>query len=356
MLGIQRKKTGWIGIDVGTSHVKVAQVVQSNKRWELAAAAIVPRTMGWDFTSADSGKYIGSSEEMATAADLRRDLLGKNVAAALPMSICRTHQVDGALDTAANRQGKLRQLVEAATCQPAAHLQCAAWHAETPEKGTSPLKTNIISAPQIWTDNLAQEISSLGWNCRTIDGAPLALARAVSMVLPRKSKETWAALDWGYTQATVCIVHNRRPVYVRPLKNCGFKQVLQSITSELDIDEKQAVQLLEEHDLSTANRDQRAQVILDSISGPIEKLEFEIQRTMSHLQTQRRQIIPQGVFMFGGGSAVNGIAPLLTERLGLEHRRWQFGNGQQTDNLVDANWTHLLGPAIALSALAWEKR
>lgn len=356
MVRLQRKKTGWIGIDVGTSHVKLAQVVRSHKRWQLSAAAIVPRSAGWDGPTVESGKYLASGEEIATAADLRRDLVGKSAAAVLPMSICQTLQVDGALSVAANRQDKLRQLVESATCQSATHLQCAAWHCETPSQGTSPLKTNIISVPQIWTDNLSKEISDLGWTCETIDGMPLALARAVSMVSPRKNSETWAALDWGFTQATFCVVQDRRPVYVRPLKNCGFNQTLQSITSELGIDEKQAVQLLEKHDLSSTGNDPHAQVILDSMAEPLKRIRFEIERTMSHLQTLRRQIVPQGVFLFGGGAAIRGIANLLTEKTALEHRLWQFGINQQTDNQVDAQWTHLLGPAIALSALAWEKQ
>ena len=42
MIKFTRKRTGWIGVDVGTSHLKVVQLVRSEKRLRLAAAVIVP--------------------------------------------------------------------------------------------------------------------------------------------------------------------------------------------------------------------------------------------------------------------------------------------------------------------------
>ena len=147
---------------------------------------------------------------MSAAADLRRELSGKQAAAALPMEVCQTHQVEGHQSAKHTDLARLQQLVESVTCQSAAHLQCAAWPAESPEQGAPPQKTNIISVPQTWTDKLCQEIAGVGWSCQAIDGVPLALARAVAMGLPRNNTATYAALDWGYSQATFCVVQTSR--------------------------------------------------------------------------------------------------------------------------------------------------
>ena len=353
MFGIKKNKTGWIGVDLGTSHVKVAQVRRSQGVWQLSSAAIVPRSLAWDLESIADGKYSSSAAEMLAAADLRKEIVGRQVAATLPMAVCQVHQVEGNLSGGANRGSKLRQLVEAATCQPAGHLQCAAWPAEVPDKGNAPVKSNIIAVPQTWTDELSQEIARCGWSCQTIDGLPLALARAVDMVLPKGNTETWAALDWGYSSATFCVVHQRRPVYVRPLKDCGFHKVVNAIAHELGVSASEGLQLLEQHNLATSEQDESARVILESIAQPLRSLEFELSRTLSHISSLRRNIVPQGVYLFGGGSAINGIAELLSQRLSLPYRVWQLP-GQSPDSGT-ARITNLLGPAIALSALAWEK-
>jgi hypothetical protein len=95
--------------------------------------------------------------------------------------------------------------------------------------------------------------------------------------------------------------------------------------------------------------------VAELISEPLEQLRGELARTISHLQSQRRSIVPQGVYLFGGGATMRGLAEHLTEKLELEHRVWQFGGSDATESRLDGVPTCLLGPAVALSALAWEK-
>ena len=354
MFGLKQHKTGWIGVDVGTSHLKVAQVSRTAGSWRLSSAAIVPRNLAWDPDNLAADKYASTAEELLAAADLRRDLAGRRVAATLPMAVCQVHQVEGNLGSGQIREDKLRKLVESSTCESANHLQCAAWPAESEQNTDAPLKSNIITVPTRWTDHLGEDIARCGWSCQTIDGLPLALSRAVVMTLPAGDSQTWAALDWGYTHATFCVVHQRRPVYVRCLKDCGFRRVLDALVSELGISANEALQLLEKHNLAEAEGDERTRLILDAVSQPLDNFEFEMQRTLSHLRSQRRGIVPTGVFLFGGGSAMCGIDSLLSQRLELDHRVWHLPTDSESSSSLD-QFSNLLGPAIALSALAWEK-
>ena len=353
MFGLAKKSTGWIGIDVGTSHVKVAQVAREQQRWKLASSAIIPRTLAWKATESESN--LSSAGELAAAASLSEDLRGRNAAATLPMAFCELHQSDEVVNFKGDRNSKLQQLIEAVSCQPATHLQCDAWPAERGKNG-APLKTNIIGVPRTLSDQLCLDLQQNGWSCQTIDGLPMALARAVSMSAPQVQQSVWAAIDLGFSRATFCVVQRRLPVYVRCLKGCGLRDILAEIQADLGIDHKESLKLLQEHDLGTAVSDSVEALVRKTIGKALSKLSFEIERTLSHVSCQRRTVIPEGAYLFGGGAGLKSIDAWLTEKTSFEHRVWSFGPNAPGQAEQFGQISHLLGPAIALSALAWEKR
>ncbi|MCG8450536.1 MAG: hypothetical protein MI725_13285 [Pirellulales bacterium] len=355
MIKLAKKRTGWIGVDVGTSHLKVVQLVRNQRGVRLAASAIVPRTIAWDVGEMDEDRGSSSAGELSAAASLQADFRGRRVAATLPMALCQMHQLAGSLGRDSQRERTVRQSIETTNRRSAAHLQFAAWPAEVASKGSSPVKTNVLAVPQAWSDQLCDDIAATGWSCQLVDGLPLALARAVAMVHDGDPTEAWAALDWGYSQATFCVVVNRRPVYVRGLKNCDLRRMLDSITTELDVSQSEALRLLREHGLPSEKQSEVAEVVWELVSEPVSKLVEEMTRTISHLRSQRRTIAPAGVYLLGGGAALTGIASYLTKKLELEHRLWQLGGKGGNECSSSGLPTCMLGPAIALSALAWEK-
>jgi type IV pilus assembly protein PilM len=352
---LSKKQTGWIGVDVGTSHLKVVQLVRGQNGPRVAAAAIVPRSAAWNSSELTENKAESSAEELGTAVSLRPDLQGRKVAATLPMSLCQIHQLDPSVSRSSQPDRAVRQGIESVNQSSAKHLQFASWPAELDHEGKAPVRTNVLAVPQIWSDQLCDDIALTGWSCQVVDGLPLALARAVALVHDGDARTPWAALDWGYSQATFCVVVDGQAVYVRGLKNCGLQRVLDVITKELQLSEDEALQLLQEQGLSEAATTETSRIVAELIGEPLEQLHRELARTITHLQGQRRSIVPQGVYLFGGGATIRGLAEHLTEKLDLEHRVWQFGGSDANGSHVDGLQTCLLGPAVALSALAWEK-
>ncbi len=117
----------------------------------------------------------------------------------------------------------------------------------------------------------------------------------------------------------------------------------------------EALKLLQEHGLPGARPTEACEVVAELISEPLDKLRQELARTISHLQGRRRTIVPQGVYLFGGGATIRGLSEHLTEKLDLEHRVWQFDGFDSAETLQSSLHTCMFGPAVALSALAWEK-
>lgn len=354
-LKLGNKTTGWIGVDVGTSTVKVAQVVRDQGRWKLASSAIIPRSTIWCADDLEAGQTLSSTGELAAAATLLGELRGRAAAATLSMAVCETHHCDGTVSLKGDRNVALQKLVATATCQPASHLQCAAWPAERGKDG-APLKTNIIAAPQALSEQLCRDMQHNGWSCQTIDGLPFTLARAVSMTSPDCRDRTWAAVDLGYSQSTCCIVQRGMPVYVRPLKSCSLRGILGTLEEELNVNHTESMQLLQQHNLSAPVNDPADHVVRQALVKALSKLSFELERTLCHLQSQRRTILPVGAFLFGGGACLQGLADWLTTQIELECRNWSLSGVGESEQEPASRCPHLLGPAIALSALAWEKR
>ena len=351
---IKKRRTGWIGVDVGTSHVKVVQLARSRNRLHVAAAAIVPRTSKWITSELTEEKAESSAGELGAAASLRPDLIGRSVAASLPMSLCQVHQLEPSVSRLSHSDRAVRQGLELATQRSAKHLQFATWPAEPDQNGTSPVRTNVLAVPQVWSDQLCDDIAQTGWSCQLVDGLPLALARAVKLVHDGDVNTPWAALDWGFSQATFCVAVDGRAVYVRCLKNCSLQRILDSIVDELKVSSDEALRLLQDYGLAGAKATEASRIVGDLISEPLEQLRQELSRTIAHLQGQRRTIVPHGVYLFGGGATVRGLAEHLTEKLEVEHRVWQFGGSDATESSQEGLQTCLFGPAVALSALAWE--
>ena len=350
------RKTGWIGVDIGTSTVKIAQLVRSPSGLRVAAKMIVPRQENWPEDLAGSDQTLSSLNEISAACSLEDRFRGRRAAGMLSMALCDVHLVDRSLEQEANAEQVIRQTIETATQQSAEGVQFDHWSA--PASDGKPGWTQALAVARSWTDRLVEDVAQAGWSCAAIDGLPLALTRAVHLVHPKASEGPVAALDWGHHRATLCLIDQGQPAYVRCLKDCGLRNVLDALTSNLQVTDVEAQKLLEDYGLaasSTENPSEIAQLVQEIVAEPLSRLLEEMRRSLSHFQYLRRSSIPKHLYLFGGGATINQLDVWLSDRLDLESHVWQLPG--QTTNQASAN-SHadcLFAPAIALSALAWEE-
>ena len=343
------RKTGWIGVDIGTSTVKVVQLGRQNDRLQIAAKAIVPRRRPW--VTLSSSDPLPSADELQAAASFLGDFHGRQTAATLSMSLCDVHRLNRQMGAGPGREAAIRQSIEMATQNSADNWQYDCWSPQPAQEGTG--GTNVLSSLRTWTDQLCEDIATMGWSCQLVDGLPLALARAVQMIQPSASSIPLAALDLGYGEATFCTVVQGEATYVRSLKGCGFERLLQVVSDELNITADEAQRLFQEHGIAagpTGKLSDTATLLHELTETFLRELTQEMGRTLAHLKGQRQAVAPEEIYLFGGGATVQGLASELSCSLETSFKVWQFGNEAAGDPLP----TCLLGPAIALSALAWE--
>ena len=101
---------GWIGVDIGTHMVKLAQVERHGSRVELLEALSIPRQEPWLDTN-DGAADIASSLEIQAALSLGTRFRGRDAAITLPMAVCdvRTCNIKGDTDPE-RRAAVLREL------------------------------------------------------------------------------------------------------------------------------------------------------------------------------------------------------------------------------------------------------
>ncbi len=352
---LARRKLGWIGVDVGTSVVKIVQVSRNKQGWQVAASAVIPRQQVWQPEQVAGEEAASTLNELQAAQSLQQGYRGRNVAATLPMSLCDVHRLDRDLNQEVNAQQILRQSIETATQQSVEHLQCDYWSA--PAVDSKPAWSQALTVSRSWTDQLCEDIAQAGWNCEAIDGLPMAMTRAVGMVHPETQTATLAALDWGSGRATLCFIENGQAAYVRCLKDCGLRNMLDALVESLQVTELEAQRLLEEYGISAPGSQESndiAQLVQEIISESLNRLVEEIKRSFSHYQYVRRAPGPQLLYLFGGGAMIKDLETHLSAHLDIEARNWQLPSQINDPVTSDRRADCLLAPAIALSALAWE--
>ena len=353
---LARRKLGWIGVDVGTSVVKIAQVQRGKQGWRLAASAVVPRSRHWSGNLLTATDVLSTLDEMKAAKSLQDGYGGRQVAATLPMTLCDVHRIERDLNRESNALKTIRKSIETATQQSIEHLQCDYWSA--PAQGDQPGWTQTLTVPRVWADQLCTDISQAGWTCRAIDGLPQIMARAVRLVHPEAPTEPLAVLDWGSNRATLCFLEKGQPAYLRCLKDSGLRNVFHTLMEELQITELEAQRLLEKYGLSVSPTDgayEVAQLVQEIVASQLHRLVEEIKRSFSHYQYLRRTSAPKVLYLLGGGATINQLDQRLSEQLGLKAHTWRLQPGGQELDTADPGLEALLAPAIALSALAWEE-
>lgn len=352
---IRQRRHGWIGVDIGTTTIKLAQIERTRQGWKLNSAAVVPRQDPWTGEALSESKLLSSANELLAARSLQEDCRGRKAAAVLPMAVCDVHRLDRNVDEQANASKLLRSAIETDTQRPLKELQCDYW--TSPLGQDKPGWTQALSVPRPWTEQLCEDVAKAGWFCEAIDGLPMVAARAVGLLESDAGDVPLAVLDWGSSRTTLCLLEHGLPNYVRCLKNCDLRSVLGRLETGLEVSEIEAQRLLEEYGLASPAdgcSSELAEVVHEILAAPIGNLVDEISRTVSHCQYLRRMERPARLYVMGGGGLIRGIEEYLSSQTNLETHVWRLppvgGELASEDPRTDC----IFGPAVALSALAWE--
>ena len=354
---IHTRRTGMIGIDVGTSTVKLVQLMRCNGRLELADARVIKRHSAWPHDDLAARSPLSSGDEIKAGLSLGTGFRGRQAAGLLPMPVCELHALQTSAEDSSPYCDLVADLLHHEIPGSLQEYVYDYWHAESGSTSGTGATNRIyaLTAPSSWADRVVTDLRSSRLNCRTLDGLPTALARALELDPTYDASIPVAAIDWGFNRATFCAVLQGQPLYVRCLKNCGFHRVVDALRQALCISDDEAVSLLLQrgipHAQESIDGNDERQLIGELLRHPLSDFVTEVQRTFAHLQTQRRELVPRRVYLLGGGATIANIEAYLVNCLDLTVTSWKPALGS---SMVADQIACLLGPATALSVLAWE--
>ena len=355
------RQLGWIGVDVGTHAVKLAQVMRDGAQVRLHRAAVIERPASWS-----SDNTLANEQPITSYPEIRAALecggfSGRSAVCTLPMNLCELRGLNLPPGNDHERHTMAADELAEDWAERKTPLEFDFWELDTgrAEKSTDTFNVNILAAARPWIVQLWRDCRQSGLDCWAIDGVPLALARAVGLVAGRDSTRRALAVDWGFSNTTLAIVGESRAWYSRRIPDCAFHKVLNAVMDMFDVTLEQAQHLVDAYGLtssmSTSPIDQEIQpAITAAASDALEQLVRQLARTLQFAESQRRHLQPEAVWLMGGGASMRNINHYLTEALKLPVHVWTLSAADATPiECATDNRSALFGGAVALSSLAW---
>jgi Tfp pilus assembly PilM family ATPase len=227
------------------------------------------------------------------------------------------------------------------------------------EKSSDAFNISILAISRPWIAQLWRDCRYSGLDCWSIDGLPLAMARAVGLMGGLSGGRRALAVDWGYSNTTLCVVGDDRPLYSRRIHDCAFGKVLDAIMHVFGVSLDEAQHLVDTQGVTPLDADPSADsetqaAITNAAADTIDGLVHQLRRTLQFMETQRRHLQPATVWLLGGGASMRNIGPYVEEELKLPVHIWNVSSDSTPIACAVEQRSSVFGAAVALSALAWE--
>jgi Tfp pilus assembly PilM family ATPase len=363
------RNIGWIGVDLGTHTVKLAQAERTAEGVRLRHAAVIQRPAPWPESDGLGADEPDPSWPEIVAALECGEFHGRSAACLLPMNVCELRGLKVPQGDEAERRAMIASELADDEDERSAPIEFDYWELGG-EKGietSEGFNVNVLSIPRPWIDQVADDCQKARLDCWAIDGTPLAMARAVALAARERTSERVVAVDWGFSNTTLAIVGRGRPLYARRLHDCHFQQCLSAIEQALGVSRDHAQHLADVHGVlaprdatpekvfgesDTGDRELQS-AITSAISDVAASLVEQVKRTTRFVESQRRHQHPTSLWLMGGGASIHNIAPYLAAQLEMPVVAWQVPADRDVNDVLQGPRSALFGPALALSALAW---
>lgn len=311
-------RNGWIGLDLGRRAVKLAQLQRVGDGLRLVSASISDR-------QSDS-----VNESVNAARTLADTLRGRRAAATLSMQACQLEPTDPEV-------------------KPPEGLCWDRWDSD-------PGGAYTISYPAEQVESTVDSLTRLGMQCEVIDGAPLAIARVLTLSPDYQANELIGALDWGETAVTFVAASGGQARYARQLSTPAYGDLRTRVGEELGLSHTESDRLLSRYNAqeSTLSREE-SRLVDDLIRDTVRPIANELIKTHEHLAGKLKTQPPRRCYLLGAGGAAPSLSPALAALTGLSVEPWRAVGVERDSSTADLP-DCLLAQAIALSALAWEGR
>lgn len=314
-----------IGIDIGTTSVKAAQMIGGSAEPTLLKIA---------HAQIESD---GKDPKPAILHALRESLEGMDLKGARIVAVVNCPQTCVRMMTAPPMPS--RELAEAIRWEAKNYIpfpwEEAIWDyeitGETLEKGVKKLNITVAASPRETIDHLLSFFSELGIKVSTIIPVSAALQNVVRRSqMKSASSETLAVIECGASITELNIYQNARLAFSRKLSTAG-KNITESLMTtlvsdhgKLQLNSQQAEEIKQKYGMIESETDQwieekiSASQILSLIRPKLEQLVSDIESSLDFYREESRGGTVNRILLFGGGASFKGLASFLSRQLGIK--------------------------------------
>ena len=306
-----RRRSGWIGVDVNDREIRLAQLAHSDQTLRIEKSLIIPRAV----SDTDSVNYLPPGFK-----ELRRQFRGRSAASVLPDSISefRTFNLPD-METVDARAFLNHELQSA---DRARVFDC--WEILSVKRDDS-RQFGVIVTDESTAAQLGADLFATGLNCERIDGRPHALARAAKLMFAARPQETQAVVEFAETCTTFTLAIDGQNIFARQIQQLAMQHVIQTVQSQLALDESVCRLLLREYGIETSSApgDGELRSALRDITHEfLMQLTEELQRTLEFTRALPGHRAPARIILAGVGATIRGLPSALQREMNLPVRTW----------------------------------
>ncbi len=317
-----------VGLDVGTSSVKIVQLKFSGKQWQLVAVGMadMPSKDSLDIKNSDAQRSV--TIETIKRVFKESGIKNKKVVTALSGDSVIIRYVKLPFMTAEELRNSIpkeaEQYIPLNIDQVVLDFQILG---ETQEDGQRKLDVLLVAAKVDVVDQHILMLKSAGLTPAVIDIDAFALQNAFEINRLEPSEETVALLNMGASLTTINILEGNNTRFTRDIPVAG-NDFTKEIQKEFNLKFSEAEELkkshgaisMEEDDFnlsSVSQKDDRVLRMSDVITPVLNKLLGEIRRSFDYYETQARKKTVERVMLLGGSARLKNVNRFLANKLGI---------------------------------------
>ena len=317
------QRLGWIGVDVGTHTVKLAQAVRDGASVRLHRAAVIQRPDVWSGDDALALEQPITSHPEIRAALECGDFAGRNAICALPMNVCQLRSLNVPPGSDQERRTIIADELAEDWAELRNPMEFDFWEMEPARSGQEHRRVQRERAGGVAAVDFAglarlpaERARLLGDRRRAAGDGPggrtgRRLARRAAGAGGRLGIFEHDAVHRGRRAAAVQPADSR--LCVRPRAGRDHERVRRHARRSTASGRKRR-----RRGRAQANRRptrRLPQAITSAAAGTLDELVRQISRTLQFTETQRRHLQPAAIWLMGGGASMRNVGPYLAEAL-----------------------------------------
>jgi len=340
-------KTELLGLDIGSSAVKVVRLRKDDTGYTVTAAGITDIAPPASFSEANGGVEDNNNHRKINTVKAIRKCL-ESTGRKTKFAVCglsgpevavrdfefpslSTSEIDGAVS------------FEASQVCPFNAADSAVDYRLIPN-GDDKTRGILVAATNALIKNKVQLAKEAALKCVLMDVEGLALLNCFNGLANEAEKSTTAILNVGGSGTIVAIMGGNSRPFVRDMTFAG-DNIIKQIATDKGMSTQDVKGIL------TGDSTESQIELHDSLEKACQKLIVDVSETLRYYATQEQSTPVEKIFVCGGFALTKGFIELLNSRLGAETVLWnpfekiRCDTAQRFGEICDKR-----GPALAVAA------